>query len=66
MEFRRVLFRSVSQSRYWTLNPKQGGAWIKFPNVDGEEISVNGVDKFIEHLKANPEDFEFLKQQLNA
>ena len=45
---------------------KQGGAWIKFPNVDGEEISVNGVDKFIEHLKVNPEDFEFLKQQLNA
>lgn len=43
---------------------KQGGAWIKFPNSDAEEISVNGVDKFIEHLKANPEDFEFLKQQL--
>lgn len=43
---------------------KQGGAWIKFPNVNAEEISVNGVDKFIEHLKANPDDFEFLKQQL--
>ena len=43
---------------------KQGGAWIKFPNVNAEEISVNGVDKFIEHLKANPEDFEFLKQQI--
>ena len=43
---------------------KQGGAWIKFPNSDAEEISVNGVNKFIEHLKANPEDFEFLKQQL--
>jgi RecA/RadA recombinase len=43
---------------------KQGGAWIKFPNKDAEEISVQGVDKFIEHLKANPEDFEFLKQQL--
>ena len=43
---------------------KQGGAWIKFPNADAEEISVNGTDKFIEHLKNNPEDFEFLKQQL--
>lgn len=43
---------------------KQGGAWIKFPNANAEEISVNGVDKFIEHLKANTEDFEFLKQQL--
>ena len=43
---------------------KQGGAWIKFPNKDAEEISVQGVEKFIEHLKENPEDFEFLKQQL--
>lgn len=43
---------------------KQGGAWVKFPNVNAEEISVNGVDKFIEYLKANLEDFEFLKQQL--
>jgi len=44
---------------------KQGGAWIKFPNVNAEEISVQGVEKFVEHLKNNPEDFEFLKQQLN-
>jgi len=43
---------------------KQSGAWVKFPNKDGEEISVNGTDKFIEYLKNNPEDFEFLKQQL--
>lgn len=43
---------------------KQGGAWVKFPNVDAEEISIQGVDKFIEHLKDNPKDFEFLKQQL--
>ena len=43
---------------------KQAGAWVKFPNEDAEEISVNGTDKFIEHLKANPQDFEFLKQQL--
>ena len=43
---------------------KQGGAWIKFPNADAEEVSVNGTDKFIEYLKNNPRDFEFLKQQL--
>jgi len=43
---------------------KQGGAWVKFPNADAEEISIQGVDKFIEHLKENPKDFEFLKQQL--
>ena len=43
---------------------KQGGAWVKFPSADAEEISLQGVDKFIEHLKANPIDFEFLKQQL--
>jgi RecA/RadA recombinase len=43
---------------------KQGGAWIKFPNKDAEEVSVNGVDKFIEYLKNNPEEFEFLKDQL--
>lgn len=43
---------------------KQGGAWVKFPNADAEELSIQGVDNFIEHLKANPRDFEFLKQQL--
>lgn len=43
---------------------KQGGAWIKFPNVNAEEISLQGVEKFIEHLKNNTEDFNFLKQQL--
>jgi RecA/RadA recombinase len=43
---------------------KQGGAWIKFPNVNAEEKSVQGFEKFVEYLKNNPEDFEFLKQQL--
>lgn len=45
---------------------KQGGAWIKFPNKYAEEVTVQGVDKFIDYLKENNEDFEFLKQQLNA
>lgn len=44
---------------------KAGGAWISFPSKDAEEISVNGISKFIEHLKSNSDDYEFLKQQLN-
>lgn len=44
---------------------KQGGAgWITFPSKDGEEKKVQGTDKFADYLKDNPEDFEFLKQQL--
>jgi len=43
---------------------RTGGAWIFFPSKDGEELKANGLVKFIEHLKENPEDFEFLKQQL--
>ena len=43
---------------------KQGGAWVKFPNSFGEEMSVQGMDKFIEYLKEKPEDFQFLKEQL--
>lgn len=44
---------------------KVGGAgWITFPDRNGEEKKVQGTDKFAEYLKANPEDFEFLKQQL--
>lgn len=45
---------------------KQGGAWITFPNKDAEEIKINGLTKFIEYLKENSEDFEFLKSQLNG
>lgn len=44
---------------------KVGGAgWITFPDKNGEERKVQGTDKFAEYLKANLEDFEFLKQQL--
>ena len=44
---------------------KVGGAgWITFPNKDAEEKKVQGTDKLAEYLKNNPEDFEFLKQQL--
>jgi len=45
---------------------KQGGAWISFPNSDGEEVKVNGLTKFIEYLKEDLDTFEFLKQQMNA
>lgn len=44
---------------------KVGGAgWITFPDRFGEEKKVQGNDKFGDYLKANPEDFEFLKAQL--
>lgn len=43
---------------------KVGGAWISFPDKNGEEKKANGLAKFIEYLKANTEDFEFLKQQI--
>lgn len=43
---------------------KVAGAWISFPDKNGEEKKTNGLAKFIEYLKANTEDFEFLKQQL--
>ena len=38
--------------------------WISFPDRYAEEKKVQGTDKFAAYLKANPEDFEFLKQQL--
>ena len=38
--------------------------WITFPDRFGEEKKVQGTDKFANYLKNNPEDFEFLKQQL--
>jgi len=41
-----------------------GGGWTTFPDRFGEEKKVQGLDAFTEYLKANIEDFEFLKQQL--
>lgn len=38
--------------------------WITFPDRFGEEKKKQGTDKFAEYLKENPEDFEFLKNQL--
>jgi RecA/RadA recombinase len=44
---------------------KLGGAgWITYPTSDGEEKKIQGTDKLAEYLKENPEEFEFLKQQL--
>lgn len=44
---------------------KQGAAgWITFPNKDGEEKKAQGTDKFAEYLKANKEDYEFLKSKI--
>lgn len=42
-----------------------GGAWITYPSIDGEEMKVNGLAKFIETLKEDNDLFEFLKTQLN-
>lgn len=41
-----------------------GGGWTIFPDLNGEERKVQGLDAFVTYLKNNPEDFEFLKQQL--
>lgn len=38
-----------------------GGGWTSFPNKDGEEKRVHGIDKFIEYLHNNPDDFNYLK-----
>jgi len=38
--------------------------WITFPDRFGEEKKVQGTDKFAVYLRANLEDFEFLKKQL--
>jgi|AntRauMFilla1563_2_1112583.scaffolds.fasta_scaffold19226_2 RecA/RadA recombinase len=44
---------------------KKTSSWIFFPNKDGEEVKVQGVEKFIEHLLENKEDYEFLKKQFD-
>ena len=41
-----------------------GGGWTLFLTKDGEEKKVQGMDRFVEYLKENPEDFEFLKDQI--
>ena len=40
------------------------GAWIKYPNKDGEELKANGLNKFIEQLKNDEETFNYLKNLL--
>lgn len=43
-----------------------GTGWITFPDRFAEEKKVHGTDKFAEYLKANQEDFEFLKTQIKC
>lgn len=43
---------------------KKGGAWISFPNKDGEEVKANGLVKFATYLEENPEELEYLKTLL--
>lgn len=40
---------------------RSSGAWIYFPDENGEEQKANGKDAFMEHLKKNKETFDFLK-----
>lgn len=42
----------------------QGGAWITYPSIDGEELKVNGMKAFMETLKTDTKLFEFLKEQI--
>lgn len=39
------------------------GAWIFFPDENGEEQKANGKDAFMEYLKDNKETFNFLKNE---
>lgn len=43
----------------------QGGAWISFGNKDGEEVKIQGEDKFVEYLKSNEDDFQNLLRIMN-
>lgn len=43
----------------------RAGAWYKFPNQDGVEVSLQGEDAVINHLLTNKEDYNFLKTQYN-
>lgn len=38
----------------------RGGAWFSFPNVNGEEVKLQGKDTVLEYLRENTEDFENL------
>lgn len=40
---------------------RSGGAWVYFPDENGEEQKANGKDAFMEHLKNNKGTFDFLK-----
>lgn len=42
-----------------------GAGWLSFPNINGEEVKIQGTDKFADYLKNNKEDFEYLKSLLN-
>lgn len=43
---------------------QQGGAWFKFADADGVEVSLNGKDKVIEYLKENEGTFKELLNRL--
>jgi|31_taG_2_1085359.scaffolds.fasta_scaffold03540_5 recombination protein RecA len=44
----------------------QSGAWYKFPDSQGEEQSIQGLNGVIEYLKENTDEFNNLLSRLNS
>jgi hypothetical protein len=40
------------------------GAYFKFTDGEEKEVSIQGEAKFIDYLRTNKEQFEFLKKKL--
>lgn len=44
---------------------QQSGAWVKYPNTEGEEMTAQGVNGFLEVLSKEEDIFNFLKEEYN-
>ena len=44
----------------------KGGAWFSFPNIDAEEIKLNGKPAVVTYMKENPKDFQYLKSLIDG
>ena len=44
----------------------QAGAWYSFPDKQGEEVKLQGLNGVIEYFKENKEEFEFVLNRLNS
>lgn len=45
---------------------KKAGGWFSFPNKDGEEVKLQGLQTVIDHLVENKEDYKFLKKEFDG